>query len=94
VAHYVPAAKRPVDALATNPPRHAGLLLATECTDVPRCLAAADAGRVWVVRVGDLADPLAGIGARKEAALIDGYRVEAVWHPTGMTLALLQRKES
>jgi mannosyltransferase len=78
--------------LATNPPRHAGLLLATECPDVPRCLG--DADRVWVVRIGALDDPLVNIGPAKDAVLRDRYRVAAMWHPAGLTLALLQRKES
>ena len=92
VAHYVPAARRPLDVLATNPPRHAGLLLATECSDVDRCLGEAD--RVWVVRVGDPDDPLAGVGPGKHAVLLARYRVDEVWHPQGLTLVLLLRKES
>jgi mannosyltransferase len=92
VAHYVPAQRRPRDALAATPPRHAGLLLATECTVVEQCLA--DTGRVWVVRIGALDDPLAGIGVNKEPVLRDHYQVEALWHPTGLTVALLQRKDS
>ena len=92
IAHYLPAVLRPRDVLATNPPRHAGLLLATECPDVPRCLG--DADRVWVVRIGVLDDPLVNIGPAKDAVLRDHYRVEAVWYPAGLTLALLQRKET
>jgi mannosyltransferase len=49
---------------------------------------------VWVVRIGALDDPLAGIGVNKETVLRDHYQVEALWHPTGLTVALLQRKDS
>jgi mannosyltransferase len=92
VSHYVPAQFRPRDILAATPPRHAGLLLATECTVVEQCLA--DTGRVWVIRIDTLDDPLAGIGVNKETVLRNQYQVETVWHPTGLTVALLQRKDS
>jgi mannosyltransferase len=92
VAHYLLSQGRPRDILAATPPRHAGLLLATECTVIERCLG--DTGRVWVVRIDALDDPLAGIGINKETVLRDRYRVESVWHPTGLTVALLQRKDS
>ena len=51
---------RPHDVLATHPPRTDGLLLATECLDVATCLG--DPERLWVVRIGNLTDPFAGIG--------------------------------
>jgi len=92
VSHYMPAQFRPRDILAATPPRHAGLLLATECTVVEQCLA--DTGRVWVIRIDTLDDPLAGIGVNKETVLRNQYQVETVWHPTGLTVALLQRKDS
>jgi mannosyltransferase len=89
VAHYVPAEMRPNDVLATNPPRTAGLLLATERTDVAAALT--DAPRVWVIRIGTLADPLYGLGAGKQDALSTTYQIDRVWYPTGLTLALLHR---
>jgi mannosyltransferase len=89
VAHYVPAAVRPHDVLATHPPRTDGLLLATECPDVATCIG--DPERLWVVRIGNLTDPFAGIGAAKQDVLSRQYRVRQVWYPTGLTLALLQR---
>lgn len=90
VAHYVTPAARPHDALATNPPRTAGLLLATECQDVATCLA--DAPRVWVVRVGTLQDPLSGIGQSKQIVLGQAYVVDRLWYPTGFTLAVFERR--
>ncbi|HET8683716.1 MAG TPA: glycosyltransferase family 39 protein [Micromonosporaceae bacterium] len=90
LAHYLPAQRRPRDVLLVRPPRTAGQLLAGECADVPRCLAGT--GRVWVVRLGRLDDPLAGLGPAKEAALRTGYRAGQLWHPTGLTLALLVRE--
>lgn len=89
VAHYVPAGGRPDDVLATHPPRTDGLLLATERTDIAAALD--DAPRVWVIRIGTLTDPLAGIGAGKQEALTTTYRIDRMWYPTGLTLALLQR---
>jgi mannosyltransferase len=89
VARYVPADRRPIDALAVNPPRHGGQLLATECPDPVACLG--DPQRVWVVRLGTLDDPLAGIGPAKEDLLRQDYRVNRIWYPAGITIALLQR---
>lgn len=92
VAHYLPAPQRPRDVLAVTPPRTAGLLLATECPDVAACLR--DSSRLWVVRTGQLADPLAAIGPAKERVLRDQFRVTHVWYPSGMTVALLQRHKA
>lgn len=88
VAHYVPPGVRPRDILATHPPRTAGLLLATECPDVARCLDGAP--RIWVVRIGTLADPVGGLGPAKQEVLSREYAVRQVWYPTGLTLALLE----
>ena len=89
ITHYLPVASRPGDVLATKPPRTDGLLLATECPDVGRCLRGSD--RVWIVRIEQLDDPLTRIGAAKETVLRQGFRVTHVWYPSGMTVALLQR---
>ncbi|MEV0267909.1 glycosyltransferase family 39 protein [Hamadaea sp. NPDC050747] len=88
VAHYVPADRRPADLLATNSPRHDGLLLATECADVAGCLKPAK--RVWVLRIGHLTDPLAGIGPKKDQALRARFHPDRIWYPDGLTLALLE----
>jgi mannosyltransferase len=92
VAHYVPSGARPADVLATHPPRTAGLLLATECQDVAACLG--DTPRLWLVRIGTLTDPLAGMGRAKEEALRRDYAVHQIWYPTGLTLALLERRST
>jgi mannosyltransferase len=97
VAHYVPANQRPRDALATNPPRHNGLLLATECVDVNACLVGVE--RVWLVRLGTLDDPIDGVGssiapgviASKEQVLRQQFQVVRIWYPAGLSVALLQR---
>jgi mannosyltransferase len=89
VARYVSADRRPIDALAVTPPRHGGRLLATECSDPVPCLGKPQ--RVWVVRLGTLDDPLAGIGPDKEDLLRQDYRVNRIWYPAGITIALLQR---
>jgi len=88
IAHYLPAQYRPKDLLALHPPRTGGVLLATECSDVEACLN--DTQRIWVVRAANLDDPLIGIGSSKEDLLRSRYRVDQVWHPTGLTLALLE----
>ena len=87
VAHYVPADKRPRDPLMTRPPRTDGQLLAGECTDVARCLGKPP--RVWVVRMGELSDPLRGLGSDKEKVLRGGYHVAKVWRLRNTTLALM-----
>jgi mannosyltransferase len=89
VAHYIPAPSRPRDVLAVTAPRRNGLLLATECPDVNRCLAGVT--RIWVVRIGALRDPTDGLGSAKQAVLRGQFRVQTLWYPTGLTAALLQR---
>ncbi|MFC0008089.1 glycosyltransferase family 39 protein [Micromonospora siamensis] len=89
VEHYVPADRRPTDPLLARPPRTDGVLLAGECAEVSRCLG--KPGRVWVVRLRELDDPVQGLGAEKEKVLRSGYRTEQVWRPTGLTLALMVR---
>jgi mannosyltransferase len=90
IAHYTPPSARPRDVLATHPPRTGGQLLATECEHVGPCLAGTT--RLWVVRIGQLPDPLAGIGPAKEAVLRDQFELTRVWYPSGLTVALLERK--
>jgi mannosyltransferase len=87
VTHYVPADRRPRDPLLTRPPRTDGQLLAGECQDVARCLGKPQ--RVWVVRMGELSDPLNGLGRDKEKVLRGGYHVAKVWRLRNTTLALM-----
>jgi mannosyltransferase len=89
IAHYLPPAYRPQDVLAVTAPRTGGQLEAQECLDVSECIG--ERRRLWVVRAADLDDPLAGIGSSKEDFLRERYQVVAVWHPAGLTLALLER---
>lgn len=89
VTHYVPADRRPADPLLLRPPRTDGQLLAGECPAVPRCLHSP--ARIWVVRLGEFTDPLAGLGTAKEQVLRPNYRIERVWRPRNLTLALLVR---
>jgi mannosyltransferase len=67
-------------------------LLAGECPEVSRCLG--DAPRLWVVRLDRLDDPLAGLGPEKETILRANYRVDRVWRPGELTVALLVRAPS
>jgi mannosyltransferase len=92
VAHYMPADRRPADPLLVRPPRTDGQLLAGECPDVPRCLG--NPTRIWVIRLGRYDEPVTGLGAAKEQVLRANYRVEQVWHPRNLTLALLVRDRS
>lgn len=87
VAHYVPEADRPTDVLALGPPRTDGHLEAKECTDVSRCVA--QGRRIWVLLVGEFSDPLHGASAQLRQSLA-GYSVVQMWHPRGLTLALLE----
>lgn len=89
IAHYLPPAYRPQDVLAMTPPRTGGLLLATQCPDVPACIGTR--ARLWVVRTGTLPDPLAGLGPSKEDFVRTHYRVVQVWYPAGLTVAILER---
>jgi mannosyltransferase len=92
IAHYLPAEYRPRDILATHLPRTGGQLPARECLDTDACVG--DTQRVWVVRAGTFDDPLAGLGLSKEDIFRAQYTIDQVWHPTGMTVALLERKPS
>lgn len=87
VAYYVPPEHRPKDLLAIQPPRTQGRMLAVECPDIAACLGGTP--RLWVVRVGTLADPLSHIGEKKERVLREQYVVDHQWKFRGLTLALL-----
>ncbi|WP_271189420.1 glycosyltransferase family 39 protein [Dactylosporangium matsuzakiense] len=86
ITHYVPAAQRPKDVLATKPSRADGNLAAEECQDVAKCLGTPP--RVWVIRLGYLPDPLTALDGAKEPVLRERYQVEQVWRPRGFTVAL------
>jgi mannosyltransferase len=90
VAHYVPADRRPKDVLLTQPERTGGQLAAVECADVVKCLG--NTPRLWVVRLGNLQDPLSGLDGQKEPVLRARYQVIQAWHPEGLTLALVVLK--
>jgi mannosyltransferase len=86
LAHYLPAGLQPTDVLMVKPQRTNGSLAAVECTDVAYCLR--DTKRLWIVRVGDLTDPIIGLDGQKEEIVGQRYVVNQVWHLTGLTLAL------
>jgi len=90
IARYIPANRRPVDLLVVAPPRTAGNFTATECADIAACLGRPP--RIWVVRLGTYDNPLFQMGEAKANLLGATYAVESVWHPTGLTVALLLRK--
>lgn len=87
VAHYLPADRRPRDVLATGPRRLDERPPVAECADATGCLQGMR--RLWVIRLGEQADPLHAVGGAKERLLRTRYRVAQVWRPTGLTLALL-----
>jgi mannosyltransferase len=87
VAHYVPAGSQPRDVLLTRAQRSGGHLLAGECADVSACVDGTT--RLWVIRNGRTADPIAGLGFDRERILRDEYAVNRVWNFAGLTLALL-----
>lgn len=87
VAHYLPADRRPRDVLAAGPRRPGERQPAAGCAGAAGCLSGTQ--RLWVIRPGERADPLHGIGGAQEGPLRTGYRVAQVWRPKGLTLALL-----
>ncbi|WP_326557708.1 glycosyltransferase family 39 protein [Micromonospora sp. NBC_01796] len=87
LARYLSDDRQPADLLATGSVRVDGQLPTSECADVARCLG--DTRRLWVVRLGTLADPIHDLGDRKEYVLRARYEVAQVWRVTGFTLALL-----
>lgn len=88
VARYVPADRRPRDALVVRPQRVGGRVAADECVNPAPCLG--DASRVWVLRNGAVGDPLAGMPAGKKG-LFDDYVLVRVWSLSGITVALYER---
>jgi mannosyltransferase len=82
-------AHRPRDVLLARDQRSRGDLWASECDRPARCLAGVD--RVWLLVEGHPAELTARMPAAKAAALRDGYHVERVWRPPGLTVALLLR---
>ncbi|MTK01005.1 glycosyltransferase family 39 protein [Micromonospora sp. CP22] len=82
--------RTPRDALLVEEAQRRGDLWAAECDRPAECLAGAD--RVWLVRAGRRADPLAGVPGAKGDALRDGFTVAEVWPRPGITLALLTRR--
>lgn len=80
---------RPQDVLVTASPARRGDLWAAECARPAPCLT--DADRVWLVLAGRHDDPLAAVPGAKGEALRDGRMVEQVWHPSGLTVALVCR---
>ncbi len=87
LAHYVPADRRPRDVFLKSPQRTGGRLLATECEDPDTCLGSTP--RLWVIRLGNRADPLRELGDRKEDLVRFRYRQQQVWHPRNFTVALM-----
>lgn len=86
VARYVTEEARPADALAEQPPRVGGQLLAQECVDVNLCLA--DAPRVWLFRTSASTSPLDGMPAAKDGVLRVRYTLERTWTFRGASLSL------
>ncbi|MEO3928551.1 glycosyltransferase family 39 protein [Micromonosporaceae bacterium B7E4] len=87
IEHYLPADRRPRDVFLQRPPRTGGYFLAGECDALESCLGSTP--RLWIVRLGDHADPLRGLGAGKEALVRDRYAAPRVWRPSGFTVALV-----
>jgi len=91
VARYAGPGRRPADVLARVEPGGTGGADVAECagTEVIGCLGQPE--RVWVVRAGTLADPLAGLDTAKQDALRAGYAPSRVWRPAGFTIGLYRR---
>ncbi|MGW0431307.1 glycosyltransferase family 39 protein [Micromonospora sp. NPDC003197] len=86
---YHLGADRPRDVLATRDQLDRADLWATECDQPAQCLAPVD--RVWLLVVGEKADPLRGLPEPKANALRAGFSTSQVWTVPGLTVALLTR---
>ena len=91
VSRYVTERRRPLDVFAVGPQRTDGRMAAPECPDLTACLDRADPPRLWIVRLRTQPDPLAGIGAAKEALLRSRYHLVNLWLVSGLTVALYRR---
>jgi len=65
-------------------------VVAGECSDLVQCLAGAP--RLWTIRHGNVADPIAGLGFDKERLLRSRYNLTQTWRFEGLTLALMVAK--
>ena len=86
VARYLPADRRPPDALAVAPPRTDGRLAAVECPGAS-CLGTPP--RIWLVRTDDVSDPLRDMSAAKRAVLAR-YEVRQRWQYPLLGIYLLE----
>ncbi|MEV4537919.1 glycosyltransferase family 39 protein [Asanoa sp. NPDC049518] len=92
IAHYLPADRRPTDLLVDRPMRTDGWMVASEHTDLAARFK--DTKRIWVLRLGEYANPLDELDGNKKEVLEEGYDVADSWWTTGYTVALLTRKDT
>ncbi|MFC7549502.1 glycosyltransferase family 39 protein [Plantactinospora sp. GCM10030261] len=88
---YHLGARAPRDVLCARSAARRGSLWATECAVPSRCLAGVD--RIWVLAVGQPADPLRPMPPAKAAAVRDGYAVTGTWSVPDITVWLLTRRD-
>jgi mannosyltransferase len=89
VARYISPDRRPADLLSTDPRGVAGNFAPTECVLVSACLT--NPHRIWLLRIGHFPDPTYGLGADKARILDSAYKVQSIWFPTGLTVALFTK---
>jgi mannosyltransferase len=89
--YYLPLGIQPRDVFAARTGTELGSFFTQDTTD-PRA-ALGNVRRLWLVRVGQPADPLQGLPSGEAQVLRDNFMVTQVAHPSGYaTVALLDRK--
>ncbi|MFF6778520.1 glycosyltransferase family 39 protein [Streptomyces sp. NPDC012637] len=91
VRHYLPDELRPRDVFLARSAADRADLWATECPDPARCLRGEP--RIWLVVPADDADPLQALPPAQARALRARYTATGTERLTGVTVALLVRKD-
>jgi mannosyltransferase len=88
IGYYLPDAVKPRDVFAGRSAADVKAFVAADCAEPARCLGAEP--RLWVVVPFANDQPL-DLFPPAEQALLKQYSTVLVRHPSGMTIALIQR---
>ncbi|MGI5520710.1 glycosyltransferase family 39 protein [Micromonospora sp. CA-259024] len=90
VRYYLPADVSPRSVFQQRSAAQRNELFASACADPASCLR--DEPRIWLLLPTVTDTPLTGLPKKQSAVLAERYDVVRVTHPTGLTVALLQRR--
>jgi mannosyltransferase len=91
VTHQLRSGPALRDVFAARPAADDGDLFTAQCPDPAACLGTEQ--RIWLVVPYQLGNPLQMVTATQARLLEERFDVVRVWHPPGMTVALLARRD-